>query len=280
MPELDMTTAPLGCPCQGAYLSAVFTYDAPPEGETRFKSPSAQPYVREIQRCAACGHFVSIHAMDIDDVYTSDYMTSTYGDDGIRQAYERIKGLVPARSDNVGRVERVVEFSGNYLQDSVRGRSSSILDVGSGICVFLDGMKAAGWDCTALDPDPRCTRHAKEVVGVHAVCADFMEVEGLARYDAISFNKVLEHVQDPVAMLSRALRFLNPHGFVYVELPDGEAAAGDGPGREEFFIEHWHVFSAASVALLAERSSARVVDLERLREPSGKYTLRAFVAPV
>jgi SAM-dependent methyltransferase len=275
-----MTKAPLSCPCRGAYLSPVFTYAAPPEGETRFKSVSEQPYSREIQRCAACGHFVSVHPMDIDDLYASDYVTSTYGDDGIRQTFERIKGLDPARSDNVARVKRVAAFGTDYLQDSVRERSPSILDVGSGICVFLDGMRAAGWDCTALDPDPRSTRHAEEVVGVNAICADFMEVEHLARYDAIAFNKVLEHVRDPVAMLSRALRFLSSHGFVYVELPDGEAAAADGPEREEFFIDHWHVFSAASVALLAERAHARVVDLERLREPSGKYTLRAFMVPV
>lgn len=275
-----MTAAPLGCPCKGAHLSPVFTYTAPPEGETRFGSASAQSYAREIQRCAACGHFVSVHGMDIDDLYTGDYVTSTYGDDGIRRTYERIKGLDPARSDNVTRVKRVVEFGGSFLQNSVLGRSPSILDVGSGICVFLEGMKAAGWDCTALDPDPRSIRHAQQVVGVNAICADFMEADGLGSYDAIAFNKVLEHVRDPVAMLSRALGFLRPHGFVHVELPDGEAAAADGPEREEFFIDHWHVFSAASVALLAERAHARVVDLERLREPSSKYTLRAFVAPI
>ena len=36
--------------------------------------------------------------------------------------------------------------------------------------------------------------------------------------------------------------------LVYVELPDAEGAALHGPGREEFFIEHHHVFSAASTA--------------------------------
>ena len=70
------------------------------------------------------------------------------------------------------------------------------------------------------------------------------------------------------------------HGFVYIELPDGEAAAREeGFGREEFFVEHFHVFSVASIARLAEHAGFEARVIERLREPSSKYTLRAFLTP-
>jgi hypothetical protein len=88
---------------------------------------------------------------------------------------------------------------------------------------------------------------------------------------------VLEHVPEPVPMLARAGAWLAPGGFVYVEVPDGEAAARDGAGREEFFIDHWHAFSAASLAMLASRAGFHAAAIERLREPSGKFTLRAFL---
>ena len=55
-------------------------------------------------------------------------------------------------------------------------------------------------------------------------------------------------------MLARARSFVAEGGVVYVEVPDGEARGRDGPGREEFFVEHLHVFSAASLALLADRA--------------------------
>src|SRR5207245_1601001 len=97
--------------------------------------------------------------------------------------------------------------------------------------------------------------------------------------DVVSFNKVLEHVADPVAMLERARQYLRAGGFVYVEVPDGETAAADGPGREEFFIDHLHVFSAASLALLGSRAGCAAQTIERLHEPSGKHTLRAFFVP-
>jgi hypothetical protein len=94
----------------------------------------------------------------------------------------------------------------------------------------------------------------------------------------VTFNKVLEHVEDPVALLAKAAELLEPQGFVYAEVPDGEAAAVEGPGREEFFIEHHHVFSPASLALTAARAGLSALAIERLREPSTKFTLRAFLA--
>jgi len=140
-------------------------------------------------------------------------------------------------------------------------------------------MKEAGWKCTALDPDPRAAAHAKELVGVQAVAGDFLSIgpDQLGAFDVITFNKVLEHVEDPVVMLLKASRHLNPGGFVYVEVPDAEAAAVEGPEREEFFIEHNHVFSPSSLAMMIVRAGFRVVALERLREPSTKYTIRAFL---
>ena len=67
---------------------------------------------------------------------------------------------------------------------------------------------------------------------------------------------------------------------MYVEVPDGEKAIEEGPTREEFFIDHFHVFSRASLEHLASGAGMRPLALERLREPSGKFTLRAILEPV
>lgn len=273
------TVVPVRCLCEGEAFSTVFTYTAPPAGETRFAF-SGSPYRREVWNCQRCGHLVSVHDMDMDALYTQQYVDSTYGDDGIRRAFERITALDPSKSDNVGRVARLLAFAETWWPPSpIPSGPRTILDVGSGLCVFLHRMKATGWACTALDPDPRAVAHARELVGVAAICGDFMTVQGLGRFDAVTFNKVLEHVKDPVAMLAKARDHVRRGGFVYVELPDGDAAKADGPGREEFFIDHWHIFSRESTRQLATRAGFAVRALERLREPSSKYTLRAFLAP-
>ena len=266
--------APARCLCGSGRLAVAFTYTAPPPGEVRFQCTGGDGYRRAMLRCEGCGHYVARHDMDTSALYGGDYVTSNYGDDGLRRAYERIVALPPSHSDNAGRVARVLAFAGEHLAGV---QPPSLLDVGSGLGVFVHRMAAAGWRCTALDPDPRAARHARETVGVAAVCADFATAGDLGRFDAVTFNKVLEHVPDPVSMLRRAAGHVAPGGFVYVEVPDGERAALAGPEREEFFVDHWHVFSAASLALLAQHAGFRTLALERLREPSGKFTLRAFL---
>lgn len=278
-------TCPICC-APPSSLEKVFSYTAPPQGEIGFSFTSKSNYLRHVLRCRLCGHFISVHNMKTNGLYESDYVDSTYkGTDGIRQAFERILSLPPSRSDNVGRVNAIERFSDRFSADSTpdAGRPKafrSVLDVGSGLCVFLHRMKSAGWDCTAVDPDERSVLHARKAVGVRAVCGNFMDVAGLGEFDLVTFNKVLEHVEDPAKMLSKAKENVKPGGFVYVEVPDGEAAAEAGPEREEFFIDHLHVFSAASLALLAVQAGFRLLLLERLREPSSKFTLRAFMSPV
>ncbi|NJL53862.1 class I SAM-dependent methyltransferase [bacterium] len=277
MVEQAESRPPDACPMCRNELRCVWVYDAPPEGETRFDLGS-DTYHREIHQCQVCGHFVSIGNFDLSRLYEGAYVGATYGRDGMRQTFERIVALPPEKSDNLGRVGCIRVFAECHFQESVlAGRSPTILDVGSGLGVFPYQIQKSGWTATALDPDPNAVAHISEVAGVSAICGDFMKSADLGKYDVISFNKVLEHVTDPVAMLAQSKNYLQPGGFVYVELPDGEAAADAGFGREEFFVEHHHVFSMASIILLGSQAGFRTLTVERLREPSSKFTLRAFL---
>ena len=269
-----MTKPTLQCPCDGRHLQPAFRYVAPPAGETAFDRAGGK-YERGYSRCDLCLHWFSDNAMDMGGLYCGSYVDNTYGR-RMQETFDRIQALPPEKSDNAARAACVIDFARGHFAP---GTVPRLLDVGSGLCVFAARMKAAGWKCTALDPDERAARHAVDVVGVEAVTGDFMQMDtgSIGPFDVVTFNKVLEHVEDPVAMLARALPLLALGGFVYFEVPDGEAAAAAGPGREEFFIEHHHVFSAASVAMLAARAGFRGLATQRLREPSSKFTLRVFV---
>lgn len=260
------------CPmCRMPGMELHFEYDTRPEGETLFDL-HGERYRREVLRCPSCGHFISQTPLDLSGLYDGDYMDATYAGDRLRTTYERIMGLPPEQSDNAARVARIVESLGT---------DGRVLDVGSGLGVFPARMQQVGWHAVALDPDPRAAEHTRSVIGIEHVQADFFaaDLDAIDRFDLVTLNKVLEHVEDPVAMLSRAARLLADGGCIYIELPDGEAAAEHGPGREEFFVEHLHVFSMASMALLANHAGLRVVRAERLFEPSTKYTLFAFCEP-
>ncbi len=262
------------CPLCDGTLATAFEYDARPAGETGFDIPP-EHYRRSYARCPTCGLYVAdLKALDLDALYAGAYVEATYSAEGVGATFDRIMALPPERSDNAGRVERVIAWLG--------GSDARVLDVGSGLGVFPAALQQAGFEAVvALDPDARAVEHTHAHAGVEAVLGDFMDTADLelGRFDLVTLNKVLEHVPDPTAMLARVHEHLAVGGTVYVELPDGEAAAldSDGAGREEFFIEHLYVFGPASLALLARRAGFDVQRLERLREPSGKYTVYAFL---
>lgn len=279
--------------CGSTAHTLIFTYDTPPVGETLFPLQLGEIYHREIWRCQGCGHFVNRHSLDLRRLYEGSYVDATYHGDKLFTTFQKIMALPPERSDNSQRVQRIVRYMKDNVRASRRDREEqeerslapfavlppTLLDVGAGLCVFPARMKAEGWKCTALDPDPRAIEHAQRCVEVQGICGDFLTAPQLGLYDLITFNKVLEHVEDPVLLLQKSRQHLRPNGVVYIELPDGEAAATAGPGREEFFIEHYHVFSMASLSILATQAGFTVHCVERVREPSSKYTLRAFLHP-
>ncbi len=268
------------CPMCGGSLLSALAYDAPPPGEIAYSLSPGVAYRRAFSRCVRCGHFLSDAFQLLESFYAGSYVDVTYGDmSGVQRQFERIVALPPDRSDNAGRVARVDAFVRARLGSDRTGEiPPRLLDVGSGLCVFAHAMRGRGWDCVCLDMDPRQVAHAERNAGVRAYCGTLPLREAREEaFDCVSFNKVLEHVSDPVVLLGAARHNLTSGGIVYVEVPDGEEAIAEGPSREEFFIEHLHVFSMASLVHLARRCGLTVITTERLREPSGKFVLSAFL---
>lgn len=277
MTPSEITLRVICCPCcSGTNLQRSHVYSIRPEGETNFNLDAE--YYREIWQCGTCLHYISSHEMDLSSLYNTDYVDSTYGGlSGIQKSYQRIMALDPARSDNVGRVDRVISFAEKHFPSRDRLR---VLDIGAGIGVFLGKLKQkVDWECVAIEPDHRFAEHISATLGIEAVADDYLSVDWDRKFDLIALNKVLEHVEDPQHMLQCCVRDLAPGGLLYIELPDGEAAAEDRIGflREEFFIEHHHVFSMASMELLTQKAGLRSLELQRIQEPSTKYTLISFL---
>ena len=258
---------------------SVHTFLNKPKGETAFRLDGDSSYHREILYCRTCGHYRSVNEMNMSSLYESSYVDSTYGGiEGIRSNYERIMALDPKDSDNSYRVDRVIEFAQNHF--SLRNSNPHILDIGSGLGVFLGKiMQKTNWQCTALETDPRFAKHTSENLGIETVTSDYLNLNWDRQFDIITLNKVLEHVEHPLQMHKKCTSDLAPGGFLYIELPHGESAASDKEGfeREEFFIEHFHIFSMASVELLSRRTGLKTQIIERIREPSTKYSLRSFL---
>ena len=241
------------CYCGGWERAHIHKFNKPPEGEINL---NIKNYSRTLSKCKSCNHFYSEHEYNLEDLYLNEYVDKTYGTKLI-STFERISKLPPDLSDNFWRVEKIKEFFKNI------NTVNNVLDVGSGLCVFLHALKRkTNWNCVALDPDPRQADHARNL-GFEAFENDFLTFASPVKFDLITMNKVIEHIQDPLSFLKVASTLLTDKGYIYVEVPDGEEVIKESACREEFFIDHFHAFSFASLLNIITLANFKCLEISR-----------------
>jgi 2-polyprenyl-3-methyl-5-hydroxy-6-metoxy-1,4-benzoquinol methylase len=264
--------------CGSKQLQFIELIEKRPSRETDFHI-SEKDYRREVFTCNICGVYNNFHSYDFSSLYAGSYNASTY-QNHILDKYNKIMSIPYDQSDNKHRVDRIVNFlqiNGNNIKDI------SVLDIGSGLCVFLGLLKNHVGRTAALDPDSLSAEHALINVGVdESYCGHLGEIKINGNYDLIALNKVLEHVTNPVVLLREAGKYLSDNGLIYIELPDGEAAIKHQnlKDREEFFIEHYTIFNEKAFNKLAHLSGFEIIHMNAIHEPSDKFTLLAFLRKI
>ena len=246
----------------------------PPKGETDF---GFLPYNRSLWQCTGCQHITNKHNFNIDTTfYKKTYQRTTYKEKA-RSRFTELMSLPREQSDNRQRVN----FIDNFWNDTQKNKEKSCLDVGSGLGVFPAVLKELNWDCVAIEPDPEACEIIREKIGIEVLSGGLVECQKIGEFNLICFNKVLEHTQNPKEMLLQSTLHLKSGGLLYIELPDGETALKEsGPDREEFFVEHFDAYSRKSLELLMNSVRFKILTIDQVYEPSGKFTLRAFAIPL
>ena len=82
-------------------------------------------------------------------------------------------------------------------------------------------------DLTVVDAVDAFLDNVRQRVGARAktVCSLFEDYDPSERFDAIFILHVLEHLNDPVAILRKARSLLAPDGRIFLAVPNGNAAS-------------------------------------------------------
>jgi len=256
--------------CGSSKFIIKFRYKKKPKQETDFNI-NKEKYYREFWECQSCNHMFSVMSFDYRKFYEGKYSIATYGNK-MKVIFDKIINLPKKESDNEKRFSFIKKHTDFFFG---KEHKPHLLDIGSGIGIFPWRAKKNGWNVTALDPDINHIHHIKANIKIKTLNLDFMNLSTKAKYEIITLNKVLEHIPEPIKMLNKAKNFLKNNGFVYIEVPSVKASI-KGPQREEFFIEHLHVFSKKSLLNLIKKSKLFCKKIIFLIEPSGKYTIRAI----
>jgi hypothetical protein len=112
-------------------------------------------------------------------------------------------------------------------------RGSSLIEVGCGKGHFLEALQGLGFEITGLDPAYEGSNPS--------IVKQYFSAEAGHRGDAIILRHVLEHVQNPVAFLSKILEANGGQGKIYIEVPCFDWIC-DRRAWFDIFYEHVNYF--------------------------------------
>lgn len=239
----------------------------------RGKNDKVQP--AQYAECRNCAAMYLMADDRYDRIYDGFAYTVETGDaaDFIARRFKVVTELPPEKSDNVQRVARIRET----VAQQTTGLSHTprqVLDIGAGMGVFLHAFLDENWIGTAIEPDPAACAHLRQVLPQTTVHQGYHnEINVLEEFDLITMNRMLEHVSSPVATLATAVRMLKPGGLMYLELPDVRAYYRNGPDDLDFGYGHYVIFSPQALLSAGLQAGLDVCHMERVREPSGKFTI-------
>lgn len=100
-----------------------------------------------------------------------------------------------------------------------------VLDVGCGSGSFLRRINAAGWMGYGVDLDHVAVARA-HASGLRVNLGDIHSAEEFGvEFDAITLNHVIEHVLDPLDVLTACRTLLTPSGVLHLEFPNPMASS-------------------------------------------------------
>lgn len=213
----------------------------------------------DIIECAGCGfrHTVPLPTPEaLDETYRQDYYTQ-----------EKPTFLARSAEDQawaeLGQNDRLEIFE--QLLGSERRR---LLDIGCGPGFFLKTAQGRGWRVKGIEPSRQAAAHARGL-GLDITEGFFGKetAPSLGRFDAVNLNNVLEHLPDPIGLVSTAVDLLDAGGLVCINVPNDfspfQIAGRNAVSANEWWIappHHLNYFDFDSGARFLERLGLAVVE--------------------
>jgi len=222
--------------------------------------PKGYAQMHEIVRCRRCGLMYANPQEYVD----SDDLAARTGDAVYdpempihRQYFQKQKTQLP---DN----ERALRV----LNQLFPGQGK-LLEIGCFAGLFLNRIRADGWQVTGLEPDVVIGRYARQRYGLEIV--DGILPSGslaASSFDVVVLLHVIEHMPDPAANVLEIRHLLRPGGVFVVETPRFNSLMFKILGRRERSVQncpgHIYFFTEQTLRGMLERNGFKVFKTERV----------------
>jgi len=154
-----------------------------------------------------------------------------------------------------------------------------MLEVGAAAGLFMASAQRAGWEVHGLEPMPAAAAFARERLGLDVRTETVEQAPFEAQsFDAVAMFETIEHVLDPVGVLTAIHRLMRPRGLLVLSTPNWEAFTRHALGRQWAVIspaEHLYYFSEATLTAMLRRAGFSWVHYHRDFAAGPKETMAA-----
>ena len=153
-----------------------------------------------------------------------------------------------------------LEIAEEYIK-----KPGELLDIGAGPGVFVEVARERGWNPTAIEFNSFCVNRIK-ALGIKCINqplekADLHENS----FDCITLWAVLEHIQDPQAMLRKINQLLKPNGILVILVPNMDSLAARIMHEKCVTFSgdtHINFFNNETLSRIHEMNGFKVLDSE------------------
>ena len=172
-------------------------------------------YNADYRKCIKCGHMYVCNRLstkEIADFYKSNQSYSeTYTNS--KKSKSRIKNVIK---------DKVSWAISKYVKH-YKSQPRSVLDVGCGGGHFVKSCRDFGLKSEGIEISDNSIRFAKDVFGLDLIHGDLNKTNLDKKYDLITLWGIIEHVEDPIELISNCKKALTDKGMIVLTSPNADS---------------------------------------------------------
>lgn len=211
---------------------------------------------RTIYRCLCCSLYYQLLFKEPQERYRKDYFFSEYRETYGRTYLEDFETIEKRGEERLDCLESLLPLKADT-------RKLRLLDIGCAYGPFLKAAADRGWETAGCEVCPEAADYVRRKFGLPVQTVPFEEYsETGLKFDAVTLWYVIEHFENPGAVIEKIARISSSDGLLAFSTPNGSGWSARKSLRtflEKSPEDHFTILTPRSVRKLLKRYGYRVV---------------------